>query len=325
MFRLQLPTDINTTRTPPKLEEVPQDVKRFKSEWGNNAICLSELVGQKVFIEQSSECKVKRILLPAEECERVSHIVRELHFITTRVFLLFGTIPHHTVVRVHAVALPSQSFTANGLKLNDKEKSSAVALAESLGLKLVGAIVNNDKKQPPVSPASLLELAKLANGDHFTIVTAIPDAGMCHFEAFQMSQQFLELARTGFFVGCDDTRLTCKDIATVYSKDMKDVDVSYFLVNVAVKTRQSWFPRCRFPYQALYPSCGDFAECMAKDFEAPDFVRVLDFNMLLYLESKFGGIEHVVKVAQMLTEKKNLPFEILRQLDELIECAGVSN
>ena len=327
MFRLDMPAPKKQDRTPLVPEPVPKDVQRFRSEWGENAVSAGQLAKKHVVIEQQSECVTKRILLPAEECERVSHIVKELHFRTTRVFLLFGTCPSSSVVRVHSVCLPCQRYGPEGFKLNERDVANAEHLAEALGLRFVGVIVSNGSKEPPIDPSIMLALVPFykKSGDFFTVVSAMPDAGMCHLEAFQFSNQFFDLCEKQMFSGVTEKGFKSKDSVIVYSKEMSEIDVSYFLVAVAIKTRSSWFPRSRFPFQALFPSYGDFAEALNRDLEVPNFVRLLDFNMLLYLEGKLGGFEEVKSLCNFLIHKQELPFALANKVTELVECAAISS
>ena len=326
MFRLDVPPPKKRDTTPLVPEDVPKDVRRFRAEWGENAVSAGQIAKKHIVIEQQKESKIKRILLPPEDCERVSHIVKELHFRTTRLFFLFGTLPSEEVVRVHAVTMPPQQFVNGKFNVSEKELSAAERLAQTLGLKFVGVIVSNGTKMPIIDPSVMLALTPYAKkvGDSFVVVSAMPDAGMCHLEAFQFSNQFLDLAEKEFFVDVTEKGFKPKDSVIVYTKEMTEIDVGYFLVVVAIKTRASWFPRCRFPFQALFPSYGDFAEALNRDLEVPNFVRLLDFNMLLYLETKFGGPEDVKTLSTYLINKQELPFAMANKVSELVECAAIS-
>jgi hypothetical protein len=323
---MSLPSD----KTPPpsgrQTPVLPSAIRRFKSEWGPNAISLEEVVGRRVIIEQQPTTQIRRILIPKEECERVSHVISELHFMTKRLFLLYGTLPCDYVVRVHAVSLHAQSFSNSEYKLNELHRKSSDDLAQVLGLRLVGVIVVNEMKSPPIDPETLLYLGRLAPqiGPHFTVVCGLPHDGACNFEAFQLSSQFIDEMKNDLFVGpSGDSALAMKNPVLLYTKLSDIVDVNYFLVNVAIETRVSWFPRVRFPFQAFYPTVSDFAEAMKADFDVPDFVRLLDWSLLLFLEQWFTPGNEIPMIARTCVAKRALPIGITSRIEEILESARI--
>jgi hypothetical protein len=329
MFRLELASDkrslpVSASRS--FSEPIPASIQAFRAQWGENAVSAAEVTGRDVVIEQQEATQVKRILLPEEECGRIAHIICELHFVTPRLFLLYGTLPSESVVRVHCAALPAQDFSHGRFAMNETHKRAADELAKVLGLQLVGVIVCNQTKQPPFDSEVLMALGQLSPeiADFFTIVAGLPEAGLCHFEAFQLSKQFVRELNNGLFVGpAGRSALKTKSSVILYSKASETVDVNYLIVNVAIKTRASWFPRSLFPFQALYPTIADFAEAMDRDFGVPDFVRLLDFNMLLFLEQWFTPGNEIPLIARTCIAKKSLPIGIMAKLDEICSSAAL--
>lgn len=336
MFRLELDKDNNSKELQRALSEpankdedqIPQSIKRFKNEWGKNAVSVAEITGKHIIIDVQETTLIKKILLPSADCTRISHIACELHFETPRIFLLYGTRPSDSVIRVHSVSFPSQYAKDGEIIFDESQKSASDSLATKLGLMFLGVIFINAKKQPPISPKYIKFLGCLAQsvGEHFTVVASLPDAGLCHFEAFQFSTQFLKELKNGLFI-CDsgESSLKMKTQNVVHTKTTDEVDVSYFLVNVAISTRDSWFPRARFPYQGFYPTVVDFAEALKTDFEVPNFVRFLDFNMLLFLETWFNSNNEIPMMAKTCIGKREFPFAIQSRIDEIIEAAALLN
>jgi hypothetical protein len=229
-------------------------------------------------------------------------------------------------VRVHCAILPAQTFCDGRFAMNETHTHSADELAKVLGLQLVGAVVCNQTKQPPFDSQILMAVGRIASemDECFTIVAGLPDAGLCHFEAFQLSKQFIRELNNGLFVGpAGRSALRTKSSVILYSKVSDTVDVNYLIVNVAIKTRASWFPRSLFPFQALYPTIADFADAMERDFEVPDFVRLLDFNMLLFLEQWFTPGNEIPMIARTCIAKKALPIGITTRLDEIRASAAL--
>lgn len=307
---------------------LPPNVKNFKSMWGNNAICLSEIVGKEVVIEQQKSCKIKKILLPGKEMEMVSHIIQELHFRTKRMFFLYGTLPHDHVVRIHAVSMPSQRFNneTGQFTFNEQHRKSSDDLAKTLGLQLLGVVVSNEIKETQINPSVMLYLGKMAKdiGENFIVIAATPDAGKCSLEPYQLSDQFIKLASEDFFIDNDGkSNLIPQKEVRLYTKLSNKIDIDYFLVTSATIARESWFPRSRFPFQAFYPTVSDFAYAMNIDYQAPDFIRLLDFNMLLFLEKWFNSQNEIPMLAKTLIAKKNLPFAFSAKIEEIINSAAI--
>lgn len=328
--KLSQSSEKNNSRpsTANKKEPLPPDVKRFKSIWGDNAICLSEVVGKEVVIEQQQTGKITKILLPRKECEIASHVIEELHFMTMRIFFLYGTVPHDHVVRIHAISMPSQRFDSKTGEFifNEQHRKSSDDLAKTLGLQLLGVIIPNSVRNPRINPNVMIFLAKMAKdiGENFVVVSATPDAGKCVFEVFQLSNQFIELASEGLFVGNDGKgSLKTQKEVRAYTKLTSTLAVEYFLVNVASITRESWFPRARFPFQAFYPTVSDFAYAMNADYQSPDFIRLLDFNMLLFLEQWFNPGNEIPMMTKTLIAKKELPFAFSSKIEEIISSASM--
>ena len=330
IFRLDMPgpqADKNDEGFKPP--EVSAKVQRFKSEWGQNAVCLSEIIGKEIVIEQQNEAKIKKVLLPEKECAMVAHVIEELHFMTMRIFFLYGTMPSQSVIRIHAISLPAQRYDpdTNEFHFNEAHKKSSDALAEVLGFKLLGVIIPNDIRNPQINPSAMLYLSKMAKqiGENFIVCAATPDAGKCVFEMYQFSNQFLELSSQGFFTGVDGkTGLKAKKNVYAYTKLTDTLAVEYFLVNVASVARESWFPRARFPFQAFYPTVSDFAYAMNVDYQSPDFIRLLDFNLLLFLEQYFNPGNEIPMIARnCIAKKKSLPFAITSKLEEIIASAAL--
>ncbi|OHT09814.1 hypothetical protein TRFO_21076 [Tritrichomonas foetus] len=330
IFRLDMPppTPDENSNSRPQTAEMSAKVQRFKSEWGQNAVCLSEIIGKEIVIEQQNSAKIKKVLLPEKECSMVAHVIEELHFMTTRIFFLYGTMPSNSVIRIHAITLPTQRFNSNTgeFTFSDQHKKSSDELAKVLGLQFLGVIVPNDIKSPPVNPNVMLYLSKLAKevGENFIICSATPDAGKCVFEIFQLSNQFIELASQNFFTGIDGkTSLKVKKNVYAYTKLTDSLAVEYFLVNVASVARESWFPRARFPFQAFYPTVSDFAYAMNVDYQTPDFIRLLDFNMLMFLEQWFNPGNEIPMISRTCISKKELPFALTSKIEEIIASAAL--
>ncbi|KAH0791133.1 hypothetical protein GPJ56_004944 [Histomonas meleagridis] len=190
-----------------------------------------------------------------------------------------------------------------------------------MGLQLVGLVVVSEFKDPPIISYHMSYLAKLQKkiGKHFIIISAHPDMGKCSLEGYQFSSQFLDLVESNFFVQSNDySHLKSDKSAFLYTKLTNEFDVYYFLVNVAIVSRDSWFPRSWFPYQSLFPTIADFSDVMRRGYNiaSPNYVRLLDFNLLMFLDAIFD--QSLPVIIDCCIKKKKLPIEIETKIEEMI-------
>ena len=318
--------------TPNQQEFRPSTAKNIKRVWSDNVRTVEELSAMHPTIKfvKSKECKTKRIWFPIREIEGIRKIANALHFNTTRVMFLYGTHPNQESYSVHAVTMPTQEYDGKKLTINENHIKSSNNLALILGIKLIGALVIAPKSETVFPAPVFLSVAEIANDvlDQFILIRVNPSLTEFHpdnipiqLEAYAISEQFVQLYKDGLFTG-ETTQTSCltKERITAGGEIGKEVDVSFFTTPVPIKQRVGWFPRCAFPFQCFYPTVADFIEIMEKDFEAPNYVRLLDFNLLLYLEGIFSKEKDLPLIARKCIAKEEMPDNVLVRIDEIVDA-----
>ena len=343
LFILLLPSDQKSTsiqqksaqqkpKTPTEQEFRPSTAKSQKREWGENVKTVSELSAMHPTIKYvpPKDCKVKRIWFPVREIEPIRKIANALHFNSTRVFLLYGTHKNDESFSVHAISMPSQDYDGKNITLNENHIKSSNDLALIMGLDLIGVMLIGPKSDV-IFPAplflSFIQLQGIKSIENLVLIrvspsltTLQPDGIPIQLEAYVVSEQFAVLYKDGLFTGeTTHNLLYTKERITAGGKIGKEVDVSFFITPVPIKQRVGWFPRCSFPYQGFYPTISDFIEVMEKDFEVPNYVRLLDFNLLLYLENFFSKDKDLPLIVRKCIAKEEMPDNVLVKIDETVD------
>lgn len=337
LFVLYLPLQRNSSQQSARIESLnqqefrPSTCKNAKRIGGENVKTVEELSAMHPTIKfvKSTECKTKRIWFPIREIEGIRKISNALHFNSTRVMLLYGTHTNQESYSVHAVTMPTQEYDGKTLTINESHIKSSNDLSVVLGIKLIGALLIAPKSEIVFPAPVFMSLASVAKDvlNQFILIRVNssltefrPDNIPIQLEAYAISEQFVQLYKDGLFTG-ETTHTSCltKERITAGGKIGKEVDVSFFITPVPIKQRVGWFPRCSFPFQCFFPTVADFVEVMEKDFEAPNFVRLLDFNLLLYLEGIFSKEKDLPLIARKCIAKEEMPDNVLVKIDEIVD------
>jgi len=284
-------------------------------------------------VQKFEDTQIKMVLFPQKDHERISALSMQLRFSSIRVFLCFGTRPKLETIRVHSVAFCSQKFGKDGLELNETHFRCCLETAKILGIELVGLVVVNSRRETVFHPQILHTIGKIykITKKHIVLLSAFASPMAistqesnelpCNIEAYSLSDQFYELYINDFFVKktTNESLITVSTVG-VESKSVNEVNSSFFLVPIAIRNRVSWFPRSRFPFQFTYPTVSDLIAIHEKEFDVPNFVRYLDFNLLLYLNSLFSPQE-MKMIIETIIAKGELAEGILSKFARICESA----
>lgn len=322
-FILELPqskTPEITNQTQTQTSNDPK-LENFRAQWGDHAISLFQIIPDLIVIQNQEKPIITKIEFPDSDAQRISHIAIETNFMSPRIFFMFGTRPKPTTIRVHCTSFPTQSYNNGQFQINEAHRKSAYSLAQKMGLIPVGIVLINSIKYPPITSNILLWIGKqsFASEEHFVIITALPNFGKCQFEAFQISKQFIELSQKEFFVGVEgNSELKTKTPVKLFTKKSETANCVYFLVNVGIISRESWFPKSKFPYQAFHPTPADLALITKEEIAVPNFVKLLDFNLLLFLEAYFSPLE-IQKIATACIKKEEIGREFENRINSILD------
>ncbi|EAY00123.1 hypothetical protein TVAG_471060 [Trichomonas vaginalis G3] len=326
LFELSLPSDANPNKdSKTSKPDTPID------DHQRNVYTLDYFKDHNPTIQfQKYENSIlKRVLFPSAELQRIGRISNALHFNSTQIFLLYGTTPNPAAIRIHALSLPSQECTGEELLINESHIKDSHHVALACGLKFLGFLIISPKTNVPIAPHLLIKLMPLISDDleSFIFIRSLPtlksmvDSVSCNLEAYSVSKQFIDMYRRGLFTGeSTDTSLITKSTVLVSAKSLKEVDVSYFVTPLATKLRESWFPSNSFPYQSFYPTIADFVAICYKFIDVPNYIRFLDFNLLLFCCTIFDREEEVPLIARSCIARDDIPDKVLVKIEEMIDA-----
>ncbi|KAF0690137.1 Aste57867_18462 [Aphanomyces stellatus] len=249
----------------------------------------------KIKAQKKAHCDAVR--LDSASCNGFQSYLRQFAFQQCRCGWLYGTVSEGTVT-VECIYEPPQEGNLYGFEVHDDpyaDKADAVAAA--LGWTKVGWIFSHPPREEPdfhFSSREVLLAAQLqcdAGGgtSPFVSVKVTVDAtGQASFEAFQVSDQCMEMFSAGALVALDDNPMVCgvheTFTAMVEMKAAKEIDNNFFLCVVPVQTYESAL-RCDFP--ALHREGSMRSRQMLKQIlqkHGRDYVAALrDFQLLLFL------------------------------------------
>ncbi|KAI8466686.1 MAG: NPL4 family-domain-containing protein [Monoraphidium minutum] len=238
-----------------------------------------------------------------------SYVQSALAFSIKRGGILYGTVDEGKNVRVEFVYEPPQEGGPEALALErgTPEEAQVDFLAELFGLKKVGWVFAQSNKQRDwiVSGSEVLQMAamqgELGEQSVTVVVSFDPNeqGGHVHFEAFQCTDQAVELAKGGWFKGeapgeggggsggvemVSPTDPTVKEPAIVAGKDAAVVDSDWFLCPLKILDHEGPF-MAAFPVEnRLIPQTkGDLRDHLRRLASKPYEARLSDLHLLLWL------------------------------------------
>jgi len=239
-------------------------------------------------------------------------------FFFQRFGLLIGQIndDDHSV-HVDAIYEPPQEGNEEGfVELEDPKAATVDGLINLLGLQKVGWIFSRKKKPNAIlTSEEVLSIAKyqLKYGNNFvTIIVELTEDGLVNFEAYQVSEQCVQLLKDDILVSSGNEKfINTRRPVEVEKKDTKEVDCSLFIITTAIVERESPF-NLNFSVENRpgINSEQDFVKTM-RNHKTPFSQRIKDFHFLLFI-TNFLNIQTDMPV---LCEAINNPNESRQQLE----------
>jgi hypothetical protein len=333
-----LPTDGYKTFLGPheaKTEDkLPSEMKRIRAEFGPRAISTAFFEHRDSFrptIDRQEESSCYALRLGSEAIKNFQSKAIQTHFANFRLAFLFGRINEVTgKVTVHVACEPPQESGPDKVDLSLYfEFDSAIRLAALFGMKCVGMIISRplDAKHPMTS-GMILQSAHYQNlfGEYFTTLIMMPfgenDATM---EAFQVSDVAMRMDQESYFVSnawgaCE---VALKEELMVCGRKSRTADTNLFLCAVRLRRTMSKFVGHSFPAPAHKPGVLDLRIHLRDSEFCPNWYRLFDFNLLLFLET--SGIltrSEVEYVVALVIGKADVPEELMGKLEAAVKDVG---
>ncbi|TYZ61440.1 hypothetical protein PybrP1_011958 [[Pythium] brassicae (nom. inval.)] len=251
-------------------------------------------------ISAQKSAHAAKVVLDAASCNDFQAYLRQFAFQQSRCGWLYGSVDAETKeVTVDFIYEPPQHGTPHGFEVLDDPHAERVdAVAEALGREKVGWVFSHPPREDDTfhfSAHEVLLAAQLqadAGGSDSLFVTlkvTLDKDGQASFEAFQVSDQCVEMFSAGALVEHEEDPKSCGIAATftalVEAKPAPTVDNNFFLCVVPVATHESGL-KSDFPKLNREDSVRSRAALkeQLQRYRSEDFVqRISDFQLLVFL------------------------------------------
>lgn len=299
----------------------------------------------KFSIKSQDDSPCKQCSLDFAAANAFQAYMQTLHDSQMRYGVLYGTVDRESgVVSVSAIFEPPQhgdptlyhparaaaaADGAEGAADADRATAEADRLARLLGMRRVGWIFSHraDGRDHALSARDIGMAAKLqleaesddsddeASADAFahfvTIEVSIQSQGERHFEAYQLSEQCVEMARAGVLMPTSDgSEMRTLEPVKVEASETTAVDTDFFLVVVPITQHEGGPLRTAFPVEnrELEPqTANDVRRVLESAPSGSTFTeRIADFHLLLFLSHILDIETDMPALAAAVRERREL-------------------
>eukprot|EP00004_Rigifila_ramosa_P006796 TRINITY_DN17719_c0_g1_i1.p1 TRINITY_DN17719_c0_g1~~TRINITY_DN17719_c0_g1_i1.p1 ORF type:complete len:474 (+),score=85.84 TRINITY_DN17719_c0_g1_i1:117-1424(+) len=267
----------------------------------------AHLASLQVEIKQQKESHCQQVQLSYSAANAFQSFCRDLDFRTQRVGLCFGTVGEDHTIAVHLIYEPPQNGTQTDFQLLPDPKADTVYQAAALlGLEPVGWIVSHHFRTEILTGTEVVQAARFqsacARKEFVTLTVSLTEEGLVQFQAYQVSDQAVELVSDAAEDGTlglrvcptDAGKVTTRKIAIVEKKEAAAVPCEFFLVNVAVHPEplpDSFFTVDGFPIEnrEAFPQLPEHAAKFVRALQKTEgrqwcLAAFRNFHFLLFLE-----------------------------------------
>ncbi|CAH0476754.1 unnamed protein product [Peronospora belbahrii] len=251
-------------------------------------------------ISAQKEPHVAKVHLDSASCNDFQAYLRQFAFQQSRCGWLYGSVATETKeVTVEFIYEPPQEGNPYGFEVLDDPNADKVdAVAEALGYEKVGWVFSHPPREDNdfhFSAREILLVAQLqadAGGKSslfLTLKVTLDKEGQASFEAFQVSDQCVEMFAAGALLESEKNPKACTVsdtfTALVEAKQASEIDNNFFLCVVPVVPHESPL-RCEFPKlnrESSYRNSAALKSQLQKYRNEPFAKRISDFQLLVFL------------------------------------------
>eukprot|EP01102_Stenamoeba_stenopodia_P021774 TRINITY_DN8870_c0_g1_i1.p1 TRINITY_DN8870_c0_g1~~TRINITY_DN8870_c0_g1_i1.p1 ORF type:complete len:428 (+),score=105.28 TRINITY_DN8870_c0_g1_i1:111-1394(+) len=285
---------------------------------GPKGSCVKCLSRDIIRIKQQEKPTISGVSFAHKAAEMFQEYVRDFGFSVQRVGILYGNVDEAGWVNVEVIFEPSQEATANNCLVISTPQDEALvdSLAGLLGLERVGFIVAHTNSEVTLSSGELMqavELLKKTQAKNFVAVTvSLGEEGATQFEAFQISDQFIELYDDEHFLPPEEPKFVkFKEPVFVGPKETTNVESDFFLTPISIKDHAGELTK-GFPVEnrQLPQDQAALKRFLSERKNKAYVERIADFHLLYFL-TQFLGITEVQPLAEAVRTKDNITPSIL--------------
>lgn len=253
-------------------------------------------------IGAQKEANVAQLKLDGAACDDFQRYLRQFAFQQSRCGWLYGSVDAETKqVTVDFIYEPPQHGDPEGFDVLDDPLADRVdAIAHALGREKVGWVFSHPPREDEsfhfsareVMLAAQLQADAGGKGSLFvTLKVTLDKQGQASFEAFQLSDQCVEMFAAGALLESEGNPMVCAVhdtfTALVEMKPATEIDNNFFLCVVPVVTQDSGFksdfPKLNREGEAGLRSRSALQSQLAKYRDQVFSDRLRDFQLLVFL------------------------------------------
>lgn len=287
---------------------------------------VDQMVAKQVRIERQENPKIASVSFDRHAANSFQSYVRSaLAFSIKRGGFLYGTVDDEDNIKVAFIYEPPQEGSAEQLILErgTNEEHKVEFIANILGYKKVGIILSQSTKERDfiASTGEVQMMAAMQDelGEKSAMAIVSLDeneeGGHVHFEAYQCSEQCVQLHKDGWFVPNQEEHGSTikmqnpnepdkKDPVIVAGKDVNEVDNDFFLCPVNILDHQGELS-CTFPVENRLLPQGktELKSHLQGNPSKPYVERLADFHVMLFL-SKHLDESDIALLAEAVRDQK---------------------
>lgn len=263
---------------------------------------MEALEALKTKITAQPQAHATAVQVDTKAAEQFQAYIVRTAFQQQRLGICYGDVTESGETRVLAIYEPPQSGTDQCYNLDEQGDMTtrADALAAMMGMQRVGIVFSARPRKCILSGMDVVFAAHMAK--HLTeqqkkafvvLVVTTAETGQTLFEAYQISDLAMQMYADNIFEHHhkqkpNSGRVLCKEDVLVEGKDTKKVHTEFFLLNVPIKSCDSWLRTC-FPVENrdLAPQApADLRKTLAEQTLSYT-QRLSDFHALLFLSNMF--------------------------------------
>ncbi|KAI9920708.1 hypothetical protein PsorP6_000049 [Peronosclerospora sorghi] len=265
---------------------------------------------------------VAKVYIDSASCNDFQAYLRQFAFQQSRCGWLYGSVDIETKeVTVDFIYEPPQEGNPYGFRVLDDPNAEKVdTVAEALGRKKVGWVFSHPPREDDdfhFSAREILLAAQLqadAGGKSslfLTLKVTLDGKGQASFEAFQVSDQCVDMFAAGALLESEQNPKACSInetfTALVEAKPTTEVDNNFFLCVVPVVPHDSPL-RCEFPKmnrEGSHPNLAALKAQLQKYRSEPYAKRISDFQLLVFLSNFLDIQTDIISICQAVRDQNN--------------------
>lgn len=288
-----------------KHARVEAERKRLMGKHGSSISVLQALEALKFKISPQADPHAKAAAINSEAAETFQAYLAQTGFSQQRVGICYGNTDPDGTTNVLAIYEPPQRGNEDSYILVDGDDAGDITaradrLANLLELKRVGIVISARPRSTILSAMDVVfaasvisELPEDQRKSFIIFVVTTAETGETLFEAYQISDLAVEMYKDGVFEPASGQkpnggRVLCKKDVLVEGKDTRKVPTEFFLLNVPIKSCESWL-RTTFAIENrdISPQGPAQLKLVVDDESLPFHKRLADFHLLLFLSNVF--------------------------------------